>query len=261
MKQLLKIENLITQIEGKDILKGVNLEVNAGEIHVIMGPNGAGKSTLAYTLMGHPSYVVKEGSAILNDEDLLQMKVDERAKKGIFLSFQYPEVIPGITVENFLRTAKNSITDSKQSIIGFKKLLKEKMNKLGIDENYADRYLNEGFSGGEKKKNEILQMKVLEPKVAILDETDSGLDVDAIRVVAEGVQQFSNKDNAIIIITHYNKLLDYIKPDYVHILKDGKIVQTGGVELANLIDKDGFEFIENSQEVIIHGNDNEKNLH
>ncbi|MCF8020173.1 MAG: Fe-S cluster assembly ATPase SufC [Vallitaleaceae bacterium] len=239
-KLLLKIEGLRAQIDNKEILKGVDLEVHAGEIHIIMGPNGAGKSTLAYTLMGHPNYKVLGGHAFLEGENLLEMKVDERAKKGLFLSFQYPEVIPGVTVENFLRTAKNAIDSRKQSIIAFNKLLKEKMTTLGIDESYAKRYLNQGFSGGEKKKNEILQMKVLNPKVAILDETDSGLDVDAIRVVAEGVNQFANKDNAMIIITHYKKLLDYIKPDYVHILKDGQITQTGDIGLAATIDEEGF---------------------
>lgn len=246
-KELLKIENLRTEIDEKEILKGINLTVNAGEVHVIMGPNGAGKSTLAYTLMGHPNYDVIEGSALLEGEDLLSMKVDQRAKNGIFLSFQYPEVIPGITVENFLRTAKNAVSSRKQSVVIFKKQLQQKMEELGIDGSYANRYLNEGFSGGEKKKNEILQMKVLDPKVAILDETDSGLDVDAIRVVAEGVNQFAGEDNAIIIITHYNKLLDYIKPDFVHILKDGKIVQTGGVELAQAIDEEGFAAVGEEQ--------------
>lgn len=239
-QSLLKIDNLKVQIEDKVILNGINFEVNAGEVHVIMGPNGAGKSTLAYTLMGHPSYKVLEGTALLAGENLLEMKVDQRAKKGVFLSFQYPEVIPGITVENFLRTAKNAVSNRKQSVIAFKKLLKSKMDELGINESYAGRYLNEGFSGGEKKKNEILQMKVLDPKIVILDETDSGLDVDAIRVVAEGVQQFSSSTNGIIIITHYNKLLDYIKPDFVHILKEGKIVQTGDVSLAKTIDEEGF---------------------
>ena len=239
-KNLLEISNLKTKIDDKEILKGVNLTVKAGEIHVIMGPNGAGKSTLAYTLMGHPGYEVIDGSAQLNGEDLLDMKVNERAANGLFLSFQYPEAIPGITVENFLRTAKNTISERQVSVIKFKKLLKEKMDELGMDESYASRYLNDGFSGGEKKKNEILQMKVLEPKVAILDETDSGLDVDAIRIVAQGVKQYAGEDNAIIIITHYNKLLDYIEPDFVHILKDGKIIQTGDVSLAKTIDAEGF---------------------
>jgi Fe-S cluster assembly ATP-binding protein len=243
-KTLLKIKNLKTEIDEKEILKGIDLEVKAGEVHVIMGPNGAGKSTLAYTLMGHPNYEVLEGEALLDGENLLEMKVDERAKKGIFLSFQYPEVIPGITVENFLRTAKNAVSSRKQSVVVFKNRLREQMSSLGMDESYAQRYLNDGFSGGEKKKNEILQMKILDPKVAILDETDSGLDVDAIRIVAEGVKQFANEENGIIIITHYNKLLDYIQPDYVHILKEGKIVQTGDISLAKAIDEEGFAVVQ-----------------
>ncbi len=245
-KTLLEIQNLITEIDDKQILNGINLKVNAGEVHVIMGPNGAGKSTLAYTLLGHPNYEVLDGTAELDGQNLLEMKVNERAKNGIFLSFQYPEVIPGITVENFLRTAKNAVSDRKQSVVKFKNQLKKQMEALGMDESYASRYLNEGFSGGEKKKNEILQMKILNPKVAILDETDSGLDVDAIRIVADGVKQFSSDDNAIIIITHYNKLLDYIKPDFVHILKDGRIVQTGDISLAQTIDQEGFAGVKES---------------
>jgi Fe-S cluster assembly ATP-binding protein len=245
-KTLLEIQNLITEIDDKQILNGINLKVNAGEVHVIMGPNGAGKSTLAYTLLGHPNYEVLDGTAELDGQNLLEMKVNERAKNGIFLSFQYPEVIPGITVENFLRTAKNAVSDRKQSVVKFKNQLKKQMESLGMDESYASRYLNEGFSGGEKKKNEILQMKILNPKVAILDETDSGLDVDAIRIVADGVKQFSSDDNAIIIITHYNKLLDYIKPDFVHILKDGRIVQTGDISLAQTIDQEGFAGVKES---------------
>lgn len=240
MANLLEIKQLKAAIEGKEILKGVDLVVNKGEIHVIMGPNGAGKSTLANALMGHPSYDVTGGSMAFEGEDLEEMKVDERARKGLFLSFQYPEEIPGITVESFLRTAKSTIKDKKISVLAFKKQLNEKMAQLGIHENYANRYLNVGFSGGEKKKNEILQMAILEPKLAILDETDSGLDVDAIRIVAEGVNQFASGDNAILIITHYNKLLDYIKPDYVHILKEGRIIRTGGIELAETIDREGF---------------------
>lgn len=243
-ESLLKIEELSTAVEGKEILKGINLDVKAGEIHIIMGPNGAGKSTLAYTLMGHPNHEVTHGSVTLEGEALLPMKVDERAKKGLFLSFQYPEAIPGITVENFLRTAKNAVSTRKQSVVAFRKKLWQHMQSLGMDVSYSERYLNDGFSGGEKKKNEILQMKVLEPKVAILDETDSGLDVDAIRIVAAGVNQFASDTNAVIIITHYNKLLDYIKPDYVHILKDGRIIRTGGHELANAIDEEGFAALE-----------------
>ena len=243
-EKLLVIENLKTEIDGKEILKGIHLEVNAGEVHVIMGPNGAGKSTLAYTLMGHPNYKVTEGSAKLAGEELFDMKVNERAKKGLFLSFQYPEAIPGITVENFLRTAKNAVSSRKQSVVAFRKKLWAHMQALHMDVSYSERYLNDGFSGGEKKKNEILQMKVLEPKVAILDETDSGLDVDAIRIVAEGVNQFAGKDNAVIIITHYNKLLDYNKPDNVHILKVAKIIRSCPVDLAKTIEAQGFAAVE-----------------
>lgn len=241
MSTLLEVKNLHTQIGDKEILKGIDLTVNAGEIHIIMGPNGAGKSTLAYALMGHEKYEVTEGEALLNGEDLLDMKVDERAKAGMFMSFQTPEVIPGITVENFLRTAKTAVTGETQKVIPFKRELMKHMQLLNMDVKYAGRYLNDGFSGGEKKKNEILQMLTLNPKVAILDETDSGLDVDAIKVVADGVKEFANENNAIIVITHYDKLLSYLEPDYVHILVDGKIVKTGGSELSKMIDEVGFE--------------------
>ena len=238
---LLTIHNLKSTIDNKEILKGVNLTINKGEIHVVMGPNGAGKSTLAYTLMGHPKYEVTEGEAFFEGENLLEMKVNDRAKKGLFLSFQYPEVIPGVTVENFLRTAKAAITEKKQSIILFRKEIIKRMLQLNMDEGYSQRYLNDGFSGGEKKKNEILQMLILEPTLVILDETDSGLDVDAIKVVAEGVKTFANENNGVLIITHYNKLLSYIEPDFVHILVDGKIVASGDRTLANSIDEEGFE--------------------
>lgn len=241
MDKLLEIKNLCTRIDDKEILKDLNLTVNKGEIHIIMGPNGAGKSTLAYTLMGHPKYEATGGSAFLEGEDLLDMSVDERAKAGLFLSFQYPEVIQGVTVENFLRTARTAVKDQVQKVIPFKKMLNQHMDALNMDRSYARRYLNDGFSGGEKKKNEILQMLTLEPKVAILDETDSGLDVDAIKVVAKGVKTFLNKDNAVIVITHYNKLLSYLEPDYVHILMDGRIIKTGGNEIADQIDREGFE--------------------
>lgn len=239
-KTLLEIKGLETKIEDKSILKGLDLTVNKGEIHVIMGPNGAGKSTLANTLMGHPNYQQVAGDVTFEGEDLDELKVDERAKKGLFLSFQYPEEIPGVTVENFLRTAKTAVTGEQQSVLKFKKSLKTKMDSLGMDASYATRYLNQGFSGGEKKKNEILQMLVLEPKLVILDETDSGLDVDAIKIVADGVKTYASEENSIVIITHYNKLLSYIEPDYVHILKEGKIIKTGGKELADHIDEAGF---------------------
>ncbi|MCF6462533.1 Fe-S cluster assembly ATPase SufC [Clostridium sp. Cult1] len=242
-KNLLNIKNLKTNIEDKEILKGLNLQINEGEIHIIMGPNGSGKSTLAYTLMGHPKYEIAEGDIIFNGELINDLRADERAKKGIFLSFQYPEEIPGVTVEEFLRTAKTSVTGKFHGVIAFKKLLTEKMELLEMGEEYASRYLNQGFSGGEKKKNEILQMSILEPKLAILDETDSGLDVDAIRIVAEGVNRVQDDKKSILVITHYNKLLDYLKPDFVHILLDGKIVKTGGIELAKEIDERGYENI------------------
>ncbi len=238
---LLEVKNLQASVDDKPILKGLNIEINKGEVHVVMGPNGAGKSTLAYTLMGHPKYQVDGGEAYIEGEDIFDMKVDERSKNGLFLSFQYPEVIPGVTVENFLRTAKTSITGEKQSVIAFRKDLMSKMQSLHMDEAYALRYLNDGFSGGEKKKNEILQMLVLNPKLAILDETDSGLDVDAIKIVAEGVNTFTSEENGVLIITHYNKLLSYIEPDYVHIMVDGKIVASGDRSLADKIDAEGFE--------------------
>lgn len=245
--KLLKINNLITEIEGKKILKGLNLEIGKGEIHAIMGPNGAGKSTLANTLMGHPKYEIVDGEIVFEGEAINELKADERAKKGLFLSFQYPEEIPGVTVENFLRTAKGAVTGKPVKIMAFKKLLKEKMELLEMKEEYASRYLNQGFSGGEKKKNEILQMAILEPKLAILDETDSGLDVDAIRIVAEGVRTLKSEENSILIITHHNKILDYLQPDFVHILVDGKVVKTGDFSLAKEIEANGYEAFKNEE--------------
>jgi Fe-S cluster assembly ATP-binding protein len=239
--KLLKIKKIKTQIEGKEILKGLNLEIRKGEIHAIMGPNGAGKSTLANTLMGHPKYEVTDGEMILEGEVINDLKANERAKRGLFLSFQYPEEIPGVTVENFLRTAKIAVTGKPLKVMAFKKALKEKMELLEMKEEYAQRYLNQGFSGGEKKKNEILQMAILEPKLAILDETDSGLDVDAIRIVAQGVNSLKNSENSMLIITHHNKILDYLQPDFIHILVDGKIVKTGDFSLAKEIEANGYE--------------------
>ncbi|MFB0958760.1 MAG: Fe-S cluster assembly ATPase SufC [Clostridiaceae bacterium] len=240
MSELLKIENLKTQVEDKAILKGLNLTINRGEIHVVMGPNGAGKSTLANSIMGNPRYEVTEGSIWFDGEEITEEAVDERARRGIFMSFQSPLEIQGITVENFLRTAKGTVSGEPQKALAFRKLLKEKMDELGMDASYAGRYLNDGFSGGEKKKNEILQMSILEPKLAILDETDSGLDVDAVKIVSEGVGKFFRADNAILVITHHNKILNNLKPDFVHILVDGRIVETGGPELVEVIERDGF---------------------
>ena len=243
MERLLKIKNLKTTIEDKEILKGLDLEIGKGEIHVIMGPNGAGKSTLANILMGHPKYTISEGSIEFNGENINELKADERAKRGIFLSFQYPEEISGVTVENFLRTAKIAVTGEPIRILAFRKELKEMMEILEMKEEYATRYLNQGFSGGEKKKNEILQMAILKPQLAILDETDSGLDVDAVRIVSEGVKRLKTDENSILIITHHNKILDYLKPDFVHILVDGKIVKTGDYKLADEIEKNGYDNI------------------
>lgn len=247
MSCLLKIENLHTQVDDKNILKGVDLTINKGEIHVIMGPNGAGKSTLAHTLMGNPKHSIIDGTIALEDEVINDLAVDQRAKKGIFLSFQYPEEIPGVTVENFLRTAKSAVTGKKIGFLEFQKSIQSIRKMLGIKSEYLSRYLNEGFSGGEKKKNEILQMAVLEPKLAILDETDSGLDIDAIKTVAQGVKAFANEDNAILVITHYNKIIDYLEPDFVHILVDGKILQSGDVSLAHQIEAEGFKHLINSK--------------
>lgn len=243
---LLKIENLKTMVEEKEILKGLNLEINKGEIHVIMGPNGAGKSTLANTLMAHPRYTQTAGEVEFNGESINSLKTDERARKGLFLSFQYPEEIPGITVENFLKTAKNSIDGNLLKFLKFSKDLKTSMEDLKINTEYAKRYLNVGFSGGEKKKNEILQMLMLKPKLAILDETDSGLDVDAIRIVSQGIKMFANEETAVLIITHNTKILENLKPDFVHILVDGKIVKTGDSTLANEIEESGYEAYKNN---------------
>lgn len=243
--EIIKIENLQSEVEGKPILKGIDLTINKGEIHVVMGPNGAGKSTLANVLMGHPSYEVTEGAVTFMGKDLLDMSVDKRAKAGLFLSFQYPQEVPGVTVENFLRTAKKEVSGIMPMMTQFNKEVRSQMAALDMDEKYLDRYLNQGFSGGEKKKNEILQMAVLNPKLAILDETDSGLDIDAIRVVYEMVQKLSGPDNAILVITHYNKILNYIKPDFVHVLVDGKIVKSGDLSLAQEIETQGYESFKN----------------
>ncbi len=243
--KFLLINNLHVKVGEKEILKGLNLEVNKGEVHVIMGPNGAGKSTLANVLMGNPKYEITDGEIIFEGTKINDLKVDERAKLGIFMSFQYPEEIPGITVENFLRLAKMAIEEKPIKVMKFKKTLREKMELLDMKEEYAARYLNEGFSGGEKKKSEILQLLMLNPKLAILDETDSGLDVDAVKIVAKGVEQYKTAENSIIIITHHRNILDYLKPDYVHFLMDGRIVKTGHESLIELVEKEGFEVLKN----------------
>lgn len=240
-QELLRIIDLQVQIEEKEILRGLNLEIKPGEIHAIMGPNGGGKSTLAHTIMGSPKGKMTGGQIYFQGEEINDLSPDKRAQRGIFLSFQYPEEIPGITVQNFLRTAYQAVTGTSISIFKFEKLLKEKMALLNMDEVYADRYLNEGFSGGEKKKNEILQMAILKPKLAILDETDSGLDIDALKIVSEGVKKAKEPDTGVLIITHYNRILDYIQPDFVHVLMGGRIIRSGDASLARELEETGYE--------------------
>ena len=252
----LEIKNLHVNIEDKEILKGLSLSINQGEIHAIMGPNGTGKSTLAYTLMGHPNYTVTEGEIIFKDQNVLELEPDERSRAGIFLAFQYPVAIPGVTVANFLRTAINARRravnpeDKGMPIPEFRKMLKEKMAMLKMDQAFAGRYLNDGFSGGEKKRAEILQMATLKPEIAILDETDSGLDIDALRIVAEGVNALSGPDLGVLVITHYQRLLNYIKPDFVHIMLDGKIVESGGPDLALHLEEQGYDWVREKYEEV-----------
>jgi Fe-S cluster assembly ATP-binding protein len=245
---MIEIKNLCANIEGKSILKGVNLTVKAGEIHAIMGPNGAGKSTLAKILAGHPAYEVTSGEVWFKGQNLLELEPEERAHAGLFMSFQYPVEIPGVSNLQFLRTAYNSNCkargQSELSLPDFEKLLEEKMKLMEIKAEFKERNLNEGFSGGEKKRNEILQMAVLQPQLAILDETDSGLDIDAMRIVASGVNRLMNNDIGLILITHYQRLLDYIKPHFVHVMLDGKIAQSGGAELALELEHKGYDWLE-----------------
>ncbi len=244
---MLKIKDLHASVEGKGILRGVNLEIKPGEVHAIMGPNGSGKSTLATIIAGNEDYDVEQGEIILEDENIDELSADERAHKGIFLSFQYPVEIPGVTVTNFMKTAINETRKARgQKDMPANEMLKkirEKSEMLDIDRKFLSRSLNEGFSGGEKKRNEIFQMAMLEPKLAILDETDSGLDIDALRIVANGVNKLKSKDNAVLIITHYQRLLDHIIPDYVHVLIEGRIVKTGSAELAHKLEEQGYDWI------------------
>ncbi len=244
---MLEIRNLHAAIDGKEILKGLTLTIRAGEIHAIMGPNGSGKSTLAKVLAGHPSYTVTEGEVIYKGTNLLDLAPDERARSGVFLAFQYPIEIPGVSNANFLRMAYNEKVKheggEELDPLEFDDLLKEKMKIVEMDRSFINRSVNEGFSGGEKKRNEILQMAVLNPALAVLDETDSGLDIDALRIVAGGVNKLASKDNAIILVTHYQRLLDYIKPDFVHVLYKGQIVRSGGRELALELESRGYDWI------------------
>jgi Fe-S cluster assembly ATP-binding protein len=248
------IKNLHVDVDGKEILKGLYLTIPMGQVHAIMGPNGTGKSTLAYTLMGHPGYKVTQGEVIFKDKDILSLPVDERSRMGFFLAFQYPVSISGVTVANFIRTALNSRRkainrlDKGVPLVEFRKLLKEKMEFLKMDSSFAGRYLNEGFSGGEKKRAEILQMAVLKPEIAILDETDSGLDIDALRIVSEGVMGLRNPEMCILVITHYQRILNYIKPDMVHIMIDGRVVETGGPEMALDLEQRGYDWVREKYE-------------
>jgi Fe-S cluster assembly ATP-binding protein len=240
---MLKIENLHVEVDGNEIVKGLDLEVGRGEIHAIMGPNGSGKSTLANVLMGHPRYEVTEGSVTFEGEGILELEPDERAKLGMFLAFQYPSEVPGVSVANFLRTAVNSVRDEELSPMEMYKLLQEKMALMRMDPKFAERYLNEGFSGGEKKRNEILQLLMLEPRLAILDETDSGLDIDALQVVARGVNEMRGPAFSAVLITHYQRILRYIQPDHVHVMLDGRLVTSGGKELAEELEEKGYDLV------------------
>ena len=254
MTSSLSIKNLQVSVEDKLILKDLNLAVKTGEIHAIMGPNGSGKSTMAYALAGHPKYKVEGGEVWMDGLNLLELSPDERARRGLFLAFQYPNSVPGVSMANFLRTAVNAVKSKKFGngkgipIVQFRKMLTEKMELLGIDRSFARRYLNEGFSGGEKKRAEILQMVLLEPKFVVLDETDSGLDIDALKVVSEGVNSLIGPDRGFIVITHYQRILNYIKPDFVHVMYDGQIIESGGPELAEQLEEKGYDYLTKKKE-------------
>lgn len=245
----LKINNLHVSIDGNQIIRGLNLTVRQGEVHALMGPNGTGKSTLAYAIMGHPNYHVTEGDILVDGKSVLDMAPDERSRQGLFLAFQYPVSISGVTVANFLRTAVNAHrrhSDPPQediSILEFRKMLKSKMDLLEMEYSFGGRYLNEGFSGGEKKRTEVLQLAALEPSFAILDETDSGLDIDAIRIVSEGVNVVKGPKMGVMVITHYQRILDYIQPDFVHIMFDGRIVESGGKDLSLVLEEQGYDWV------------------
>jgi len=245
------IKDLRVAIDDKEILKGVNLTVRKGEVHAIMGPNGSGKSTLAYALMGHPKYRVTSGDIVLNGQSILELGPEQRARLGLFLAFQYPTAVPGVSLGNFMRLAVNSVRTGHEgnggkkplSVSEFQKLMREKMEILKMDRSFASRYVNDGFSGGEKKRAEILQMALLEPQIAILDETDSGLDIDALRIVSEGVNRLAGPDVGIMVITHYQRILNYIKPQFVHVLAQGQLIRSGGPELALALEEKGYDWL------------------
>jgi len=246
---MLTVKDLFVRVEDKEILKGINLQVNRGEVHAIMGPNGSGKSTLANVIAGKDGYEITGGEVTLNGKDLLDMLPEERAREGVFLAFQYPVEIPGVSNASFLKTALNEIRKHKGleelDAMHFLKFMKEKMKMVGIDDNLINRPVNQGFSGGEKKRNEIFQLQMLQPMLAVLDETDSGLDIDALKVVSQGVNLFRNKDNAVVVVTHYQRLLNYIVPDFVHVLVNGRIVKSGGKELALELEDKGYDWVTN----------------
>lgn len=247
---VLEVRDLHVAVGGKPILKGVDLAVHRGEIHALMGPNGSGKSTLSYALMGHPAYTVTGGDILLDGQSILELSPDERAKLGLFLAFQYPVAVPGVSVTNFLRTALRAVKGREVPVREFRRTLKEKMDLLGMDDSFAGRYVNDGFSGGEKKRLEILQMAMLQPTVAVLDETDSGLDIDALRTVAEGISRLSGPHMGVLVITHYQRILNHVRPDYVHVLANGRIVRSGGSELAHTLEAQGYDWLVNDREEV-----------
>jgi len=247
-KTIFSFDDIHVEIEGKEVVRGVSLDVKKGEIHAIMGPNGSGKSSLANALAGHPAYPVTQGSARINGEDLIEMDATERALAGLFLAFQYPLAIPGVTVANFLRSAmKAKYGGDEEKLRSFRKVLKEKFSLLEVDPSFATRYVNEGFSGGEKKRLEILQMAMLDPKIAILDETDSGLDIDALKIVSNGINSVAGENNGMILVTHYQRILNYVKPDKVHVMMQGRLVRSGGPELALELEEKGYEWIKQAE--------------
>ena len=243
MKPLLQIDDVHVAVEGKEVVRGVSLTVNPGEIHAIMGPNGSGKSSLSHALMGHPDYTITQGRVFLDGRDITGMDPDERSRAGLFLAFQYPLAIPGVTVANFLRAAVKARRGPDADLSDFRSLLRTRMKELGIDQAFATRYLNDGFSGGEKKRIEILQMSVLNPRMAVLDETDSGLDIDALRTVAEGINRFHDDTKGILLVTHYQRLLNYVKPHHVHVMMNGRFVRSGGPELALELEDKGYDWL------------------